>query len=1167
MTTPDKDKNLEWMNTVRVEDPPAAETSDLPVVSRNLYRIVAEVGKGGIGQVFAAQDERLHRRVALKELHDEGGGSAARFIREAMLTARLQHPNIVPIYEAGRWPSGEAFYAMRLVSGRTLEDVIAEKKSLNERLSLLPHVLAVAEAIAYAHNERIIHRDLKPANIIIGSFGETVVIDWGVAKSLDNDEKPSSDLVTNAPSDDGLTMMGAVMGTPGYMSPEQAEALPVDERTDVYSLGAILYDLLAGVPPYHTLMPLEKLTAVLTVPPTPLTEMVPNIAPDLLAIVQKAMAQEKERRYPSAREFADDLRRFQSGQIVGAHEYSFLDLLGRFVQKHRLVLSVVAGALVILLVIGTLFIRENTLERKRADQKRYEAEQAEHRAKNAEVDSVRRADELTLLHAAKDMDDDPNRVITWLDALSSTFDQYGEMRLIAADARSRGLARILRGHTKLINSLEFFPNGRFVASASDDKSLRLWDLESQQVSVFEGHRDEVWRLTISNDNQHIATTSLDRDVRIWDVGSKKTIHTLSQKYAPEQIAFTASGSLVGLNFRGPTPWIWSGDDQPAQNIAEGGRRWAGVLAGDGSRIAGIDIDGTIWTVVPRDNQKETIAQLKPTTTLAPRIFVNSRFVVTMQWESGKLLVWDAESHKHSEFETPHPQMINADFVGNGQELVAAFQNGAIQWWNLATHTLLKSFNETTTTIQRVVGSPDGRYVAFGNLDRTVRIRSKDDSDTMTFYGFAESPTALRFSPDGRTLAAGCINGEIRLFSMLRPDQRVAFTGPRNERQQVAISPKDDRAWGVDAAGRLRSWNLRDGALSWTKFVGTEPISTPKEADRTRSSLDALKLRSAEPFFKLIVAPSGNKFVVAPLVSNLIMPMGKHDSTLVNHTLRVLNDTGEQVVSIPITVPIIHIAFAAGEKQLVTAEHDGNIVLYDLAQGRREKVLFHHEGVATGLDVSPDGNKIVSVGGDGVVCLIDLVTGQTRVLHKHEGPALIVKFAPEGNRIASGGSDHKILIHDLTTSERITIQSVDMVDKLFFSPDGSTLAHAPLTGNVIELSNARTGEVLRTLRGHPQDIGKLQFTRDGTQLVSSSNDGTLRIWNVSTGTSRVLSGHEGAIYSFDLTSDGRTIISSAADGTVRMYRDDLPEEPAALRAWIHAQATNEITMRQDTPAKP
>jgi eukaryotic-like serine/threonine-protein kinase len=157
------------------------------------YEILGEHGRGGLGRVYRARDRELDRDVAIKELISRNNVSELRFLREALITARLEHPGIVPVHEAGRWADGTPFYAMKLVAGRSLRELIADRNTVDERLRLLHHVIAVADAIAYAHGRNIIHRDLKPGNVIVGDFGETIVIDWGLAKDLSAAEEPLPD--------------------------------------------------------------------------------------------------------------------------------------------------------------------------------------------------------------------------------------------------------------------------------------------------------------------------------------------------------------------------------------------------------------------------------------------------------------------------------------------------------------------------------------------------------------------------------------------------------------------------------------------------------------------------------------------------------------------------------------------------------------------------------------------------------------------------------------------------------------------------------------------------------------------------------------------------------------------------------------------------------------
>ena len=369
---------------------PFGEPPLLPIVSDGHYKADREIARGGMGRIVAAEDQRLGRRVALKELLEPAGEMLSRFQREALITARLQHPGIVPVYEAGRWPTGEPFFAMKLVSGRPLDRVIADARSLDERLALLPRIAAAADAIAYAHSQRVVHRDLKPANVLIGDFGETVVIDWGLAKDLDAGDGPDSrnDPALTLPSaprakqtgstkrgpqstgSSTLTVAGAVMGTPAYMAPEQARGEPVDQRADVFALGAMLYHLLAGMPPYNARTATDVIAAAALGKVVPLDERERRAPGELVAIVERAMAQVPGDRYANAGELAEELRRFMTGQLVSAHRYTALQRVGRFVKRHRAAVAVATFAAITIAVGGTLAVRKIVHQRDNADRER-----------------------------------------------------------------------------------------------------------------------------------------------------------------------------------------------------------------------------------------------------------------------------------------------------------------------------------------------------------------------------------------------------------------------------------------------------------------------------------------------------------------------------------------------------------------------------------------------------------------------------------------------------------------------------------------------------------------------------------------------------------------------------------------------------------------------------
>jgi serine/threonine protein kinase len=344
--------------------------SALRVVEDDEYVVEREVARGGMGRILLAID-RQGRRVALKVLLGRGEDATARFVREMQITARLQHPSIITLHEAGRWRSGEPFFAMKFVEGRSLRDELAELPSLKQRLALVPRLISVTDALAYAHDRGVIHRDLKPGNVLVGAFGETVVIDWGLAKvrgAFERELPEPHDSMSSPPLWGELaTELGATLGTPAYMAPEQARGETLDERADVYGLGALLYHTLAGQPPYTGKTGREVLRSVISGPPRPLEERITDLPAELGAIVRKAMLPNAKDRYPSAKEMAEDLRRFAAGQLVLAHTYTFGTLLRRRLRQHRATVSVAIGLLVLGAVASALSVQRILRERSRAE--------------------------------------------------------------------------------------------------------------------------------------------------------------------------------------------------------------------------------------------------------------------------------------------------------------------------------------------------------------------------------------------------------------------------------------------------------------------------------------------------------------------------------------------------------------------------------------------------------------------------------------------------------------------------------------------------------------------------------------------------------------------------------------------------------------------------------
>jgi tetratricopeptide (TPR) repeat protein len=331
------------------------------------YQVAGEVARGAMGRIVVARDLRLDREVALKQLIEPTPALRRRFEREVTITAALQHPGIVPVYHAGTLSDGEPFYAMRRVRGRGLDIVIAEATTIAQRFALLPRVLAAVEAVAYAHSERVIHRDLKPQNILVGDFGETVVVDWGLAKRLGEADDVAEERHTH---DTALTRDGTVLGTPAYMAPEQAAAGETDERADVYALGAVLYHALSGRAPHAGGSLTTTLENVREGRVTPLAGHVAGVPADLIAIVDRAMAVDPAARYPNAGALADDLRGFLAGKLVGAHDYTRWQLVKRWIGRHRAWVLAAAAVVVGLGVMGAISFSRVQAERDTAERQR-----------------------------------------------------------------------------------------------------------------------------------------------------------------------------------------------------------------------------------------------------------------------------------------------------------------------------------------------------------------------------------------------------------------------------------------------------------------------------------------------------------------------------------------------------------------------------------------------------------------------------------------------------------------------------------------------------------------------------------------------------------------------------------------------------------------------------
>ncbi|MDI1483534.1 serine/threonine-protein kinase [Polyangium sp. y55x31] len=1101
----------------------------LPLVDRSSYAVDGEVAQGGIGRVLSARDQRLDRRVALKELLDTGSAAEDRFVREALLTARLQHPSIVPVYEAGRWPTGEPFYSMKLVTGRPLSEIIDGARTINERLPLLTHVLAVADAVAYAHEKRIIHRDLKPANVLVGAHGETLVIDWGLGKDL---SEPVVDVAQTAAIEggddvasegegtlvDGITLVGSVMGTPAYMPPEQAAAEPVDERADVYALGAILYHLLAGRAPYAGVNGIKILQRVLEGPPTPLPKMQRGIPLDLLAIVDKAMARDPAARYPTAKALAEDLRRFLAGQLVGVHDYTTWEKAWRFARKHRATLAVAAAALCVLVTAGGLFFTKVLKERDRATREHAIAEEARKKAVEAEHRAVAHADELTLVQARAAVLRDPNEALAWLKTLSPAFDQWSSARVVAADAWVHGPAQVLRDQRGAVNRVDISKDGKRLAVASDDHTARIYDLTTGTSIELRGHEDEVWFVAFFPDEQRVLTTGKDRTIRIWDTSTGAAISTLRGHTRPIVFALPSrDGKEIVSHADDATVRAW--------NVATGAHRvlasnpdftLKGAFSLDERHFVTAGKSGVLTLFDRTTGESFTLPEMRvhdATAQLLPRFpmgFSPDSRTLAAGGPDGAVWLWDIQKKdKPRKLEGQASAILRLTFAPDSKRLATAALDGTVRVWDLqaGTATTLPTYDGS---VFAMAFSPDGRMLAYGGNDHAVRLVHFGTGERRRFVGMRDNVSDVLFSDDGTRLVVASVDGTARVFPLDATPGRV-IGQHEGSAFEVDISPDGDHVLSAGADGVAQLWPTRGNgggpAVTLAGHVG--------------------RVIHAE------ISPSGDVIATAG-----------EDGTVrlwdtFGHEIRASHVEGARA-------PVIR--FSPDGASIAVGHTTGDVALWDVDSGEM-RALGRHEESVLALAFSADGSRLATGSADKTARVWTLATGKSRVLGGQEEAVESVAFSPDGKVVATGCLDHKLRIWDEgATTPRTYDASGYRVVGLSFTPDGETLLSLGEDATV-RVWDVATGAMLRVLRGHNGPIRTLALAANGAALVTGSDDKTVRLWDLAIGEGRVLGTHDGVVQDVDIAPDGSWAVSVGRDGTVQVWPDDLPREPEALRAWI------------------
>jgi WD40 repeat protein len=765
----------------RTMSPPADAAGDraqLPEIDLGNYALGREVARGGMGRILAARDLRIGRPVAVKELLGQSPGLAARFEREARVTARLQHPGIVPIYEIGRWPDGTPFYSMRMVEGQTLRDAIADAKSLTARLALLPAVIAATEAVAFAHDKRVIHRDLTPMNVLVGAYGETVVIDWGLAKDLTAD--PEAELAMGGAEADGLTQYGIVLGTAAYMPPEQARGEPVDERADVYALGALLYHLLAGAPPYREKGD-ELLAAVRAGPPVPLEAITRGTPSDLISIVTKAMARRADDRYPSALELAAELGRFRTGRMVVAHAYTRGERFARFVRRHRALLGAGTFALIALVTIGGLALRN--VVRSRADAQASVVKLLE-REGVSEMFGGNSHRGLAYLAEAY-VRGDRSRALSFI--IGAILDNVPPADATLLDCGGD------------VRAITFSPDGAWVAAACNAR-MRVWNHGSRAVAFTIEDAGVNHHLVYSHDGAMIVSFGAEGVVRGYDGRTGAPRLTLRHD-GVSFAAFAADGEILVTVGHDGWARIWNarkGVELRSIRAAEPSRSVHAALSHDGRQLVTVAADGigATWDVATgavraRFEHGAAVGSLAVTS--------DGSLAVTCSNDQHK--VWDlrAGGRLVRELTGAISASLSCEIDRDGARLLALEQGGGARLWRLRDGVMFGDLWDSTATLA-VQFSPDGQRVVRVAGNGAVRVNHARSQAALGAYD-SQGGRVATFSPRDGSIAVARGDGRICLW----PDTNGALLGAFGlapGERFVAVSPSGADALVADTHNAL-----------------------------------------------------------------------------------------------------------------------------------------------------------------------------------------------------------------------------------------------------------------------------------------------------------------------------------------------------------------------------